>query len=252
MKATCLTVVLLLIPALCLPYERSMLGLTVPSTLETGQMEFSLQHRFFGEVADDPLGTFFGMDLGANVQLMLRGPVWRRLEINAAYIRDYSEYLLGASYTWAVPRLYHDVRADVQFFTYRESELETRKEGLFYLLVLQTHPLAERFAPAVNLGYDGYNDRLGLGFGASFDILERLVVQAEYYPVAGRDADEVDFDSAVRPKNYYSFGFTVKTWGHHFVFLLSNGYIISTRRLMLGAESNDLYFGFNLQRLFHL
>lgn len=248
MKAFALVVALLLFPTLCLPYERSMLNLTVPSGLEAEQMEFMLQHRFYGEVADDPLDTFFGMDLGANVKLMLRGPVWKKLEINGAYIRDYSEWLLGGSYTYVVPKIYSDVRVDIQFFSYRENELESRKDGFFYLLALQTHPVGQRFAAVLNLGYDGYNSRMGLGFGGSFDILEKLVVQAEYYPVLGRDEEEVDLDSAVRPEDYYAFGFTLNTWGHHFVFMLSNGWNIGTRRLMLGAESNDLYFGFNIQR----
>ena len=250
MSRVSLVIFFLCLPAACFSYETSMLNLRVPSNLEQGQMEFHLQHRFFGPVDEDPLDTFFGMDAGANIALMLRGPAWQRFEVRGGYIRDLSEWLLGLSRAWVFPEALLRTQMDIGFFSFEESDITGRKANLFYQVAFQTEPLFGRVVPTLNAGYDGYNERGGLGFGARVNVLETVSIQGEYYPVISRD--DADPDSPLGPENAFAFGVEIQTYGHHFVLMVGNSWDIGTRRLMLGAYSRDLYFGFNIQRLLYL
>jgi hypothetical protein len=227
-----------------------MLNLGTPSNLEKGQLEFRVQHRFFGPVDEDPFDKFFGMDAGANVGLMLRGPVWRKLEVSGAYVTDLSEWLAGLSYTRVFADNLLRTQMDIKFFSFKEFDTSPRESNLFYQAALQADPLGGRIVPVLNIGYDSYNRRGGLGFGARAGILEKVSIQGEYYPVTGRD--DHDQDSPLGPENAFAFGVELQTHGHHFLLMLGNSQGIGTRALMLGTYSNDLYFGFNIQRLFYL
>jgi hypothetical protein len=109
---------------------------------------------------------------------------------------------------------------------------------------LESRPVAKRFIPVINLGYDGYHEKMGCGLGMSISILEKVSLLGEYFPVLDSDQDERE-DS-------FAFGFRIRTYGHFFLFLLGNNVEIGTRQLMRGAVNNELHFGFNIQRLIEL
>jgi hypothetical protein len=247
MKRLALVLMLVCLPAGCLAYESGMLNLKVPFNLEREQAEFNVRHRFFGEIDEEPFDTFFGMDAGANVNLALRGPVWRNLEVRTGYTRDFSEWTLGAGYALRFQPARLRAQVDVDFFSFEESDVTGRDENFFYRLALETEPLGGRLKPALNIGYDGHHERIGLGLGARLDVLERVSLLGEYYPVLDRDED--DPASPAGPEDVFALGLELKTYGHRFVFMVGNTWEIGTRRLMLGASSNDLYFGFNIMRL---
>jgi hypothetical protein len=225
-----------------------MLNLRVPSGLERGQMEFNIMHRFFGPVDEDPLGTFFGMDTGANAHLMLRGPVWRALEVRGGYTRDFSEWILGAGYSLDIPEAFLRFQVGAEFFSLEESEVAERQGDVFIHTALQSEPLGDRLSVSVNTGYDGHNDRGGLGLGARLSVRERLSLQVEYYPVLDGDRDAPN--TPLGPEDAIAFGVEIQTYGHHFTLMVGNAWELGTRRLMLGTYSEDLHFGFNIQRLF--
>jgi hypothetical protein len=250
MKQVSLVILFVCLPAMCLSYEMSMLNLSVPSNLERGQMEFKVQHRFFGPVDEDPFDTFFGMDGGANVGLTLRGPVWRKLEVSSSYVMDFSKWLVDLSYTVVLPDSLLRAKAEVELFSFEQSPVSGRETALFYQAALQTAPLPGGISPVLNVGYDAHTGRGGLGFGARVNVLENLSLQGEYYPIISRDDD--DPDSPLGPENAFAFGLELQTYGHHFVLMVGNSTDIGARCRMLGAYSNDLRFGFNIQRLFDL
>ena len=74
------------------------LNLRVPSHLEKNSLIFDVQHRAYGVLTEDPLDDFFGLDLGANVDVGIRYAVLPCLEVNASYTTFEKEYRLGASY----------------------------------------------------------------------------------------------------------------------------------------------------------
>lgn len=234
-------------------FEPDMLNLQVPSRLEKTEFVFAIQHRFYGEITEDPLNTFFGLDAGANVGLGVRYAVLPHVEVHASYTRFQKEYVVGARYAYHVSQIFTTMQIDIHYFDHESHISDERARNFFYCLALQSEPSANIIIPVVNIGYDGYNERFGLGFGMGFGFdleigpIERVHIIGEYYPVISRD-EEIN-----GPENYFAAGLKFETYGHHFILLIGNGSQIGTRRLMLGAESNDdFYFGFNIHRILDL
>lgn len=230
-------VLVLLIPQAALSYEDGMLNLSVPTDLEEGQAEFVVQHRFYGKIAEEPLDTFFGMDMGANVRIGLRVALREKLELIVSHIRIQKEYIVGLSYAYVVPDRLRS-QAEVRFFSFK-SGIQERKRGLFYQLALQSTPLLKRITPVANLGYDSYEGSAGIGFGLDVGLLEHLSLIGETFPVLEGEG-EVDC---------FALGLALRTYGHRFMVLLGNSSEIGMRRFMRGTNAGDLYFGFNIQRL---
>lgn len=211
-------------------------------------MVLGIQHRFYGTLKDDLLG----INAGANTGLSLRYLVWSKLEINGAFVRNQKEYIIGAGYALFIPQLWLKSQINVEFFNYEKLGLPTtvspRRRNLFYSAALQSEPILERITPTINVAYDGYNRRIGLGVGLDigfeFEIgpLEGMNIIGEYFPIINRDI------AVNGPKNSFTAGFKFNTYGHHFMFLVGNTTEIGTRRLMLGTRSNDLYLGFTIHR----
>jgi len=228
-------------------FEPSALNLRVPSHLEKNSLVFDVQHRAYGVLTEDPLDNFFGLGLGANVNIGLRYAVLPQLEINAAYTTFEKEYRLGASYGHHLQRLYLKGQLDVQYFNF---ERTGERNGNFYIsAALQSYPLGNVFIPTVNFAYDGFNEKFGLGFGVdlgfdwSFGPLEHISLVGEYYPVLRAE------EPITRAENYFAAGLRLDTYGHHFMLQISNGSEIGPRRLMLGTLNNDIYIGFNIHRI---
>ena len=231
--------------------EADMLNLTVPSQLEKTQLMVRIAHRFYGEIDEEPLETFFGLDQGANVSLGLRYAVLPRVELKTSYTRLQREYTVGASYAYHMPR-YLRTQLGVQFFDFQPAADAERLQNLFYSLSVQTEPIADFIMPVVNVGYDGYNEKFGVGVGVrvgvalNIRLLERVSFLGEYYPVIDRE------EGVHGDKNCFVAGIGLETYGHHFMFMVGNNFQMNARHLMLGAETNDLYFGANIQRVIDL
>ncbi|MDD5225235.1 MAG: DUF5777 family beta-barrel protein [bacterium] len=231
-----------LIPSSLLAFETAMPSLKVPTNLEAKEGEFRILHRFIGPVNHKTVDTAMGMTEGAFVNLGIRYLIWSKLEANFSYQTRTREYITGLSYAYFIPRAYLRAQLDGQFFSYKDSQ---RKNNLFGLLSLQSEPILKRISPVINLGYDGYNHRFGPGFGVSVMIIKKFEVMGEYYPIWKRGND-----SFLNSKNAFVFGLKDNTAGHHFMLLLTNSWATEPRRQMLGAKTNDIYFGFNIERWF--
>lgn len=227
--------------------ERSSFNLRVPGGLEPGEAVFSVQHRFLGRITDDPLGTALGMNAGASVGAALRTRIWSNLELYCGYALFKEEITAGAGYVLPLPEA---VRAElaVEYFDYEEPLITPRRRNLFYQGLVQAAPIGGHLAPALNLCYDGYNLQpgagLGLDWGFSFEFgpFDGFNLVAEYFPTFLSDT------AVTGPANSLAFGIKFNTYGHHFMFIVGNNTAIGTRRAMLGAAANDLYFGFNINR----
>ncbi|MEE9457195.1 MAG: DUF5777 family beta-barrel protein [bacterium] len=228
-------------------FERDMLNLETPSGLEAGNGVIELQHRFKGPVDYDPAGTILGMKGGANVHLGFRYCPWRRLEFRPALTFGQKEYTLGASYSLRFTR-FAETKFGVEFFSYDVPEIKDRRQNFFYNLSFQGEPILGVISPALVVGYDGYEERVGTGLGVAvgFDregLFKHIALIGEYYPVFARDEERTG------PEDCFAAGVEAQTYGHHFALLVGNSSQIGTRRLMLGADTNDLYLGFNIYRL---
>jgi hypothetical protein len=228
-------------------FERDMLNLKTPSTLDAGNAVIDIQHRFYGTVGDDPVGTVLGMTGGANVHLGFRYYPWRPFEIKPSITLFQKEYTVAAGYSSRIAKIAR-TKINVEFYSYRLPEMEDRRQNFFYSLAVEGEPTFNVMSPALVVGYDGYEERFGAGLGLAAGIdregpVKHVAIIGEYYPSFDRD------DERTGPEDCFAAGFELQTYGHHFAFLVGNSSQIGTRRLMLGAEANDLYFGFNIYRL---
>jgi len=228
-------------------FETDLPNLKVPSSIKPGTIMLDIEHRLIGGLT------------GANVDLGLRGMVWSGIELNASYAhytydprdRTRNEYRLGASYVYRVPRVLR-VQGDAQFFSYQVPSAAARRQSVFGLLSVAGEPILKHVTPVVNVGYDGYERRVGLGTGLDlgfpFNIgpFRFVHLAGEYCPVIARDTLRNG------RQNSFAGGVTFETYGHHFQFLVGNSLETSARRLMLGAPRNNLYLGFNIHRFLDL
>ena len=139
---------------------------------------------------------------------------------------------------------------NIQFFNYKEFNFEKNEEesknGAFSLFSLRSEPAFDRIVPVVNIGYDGDNKKFGAGLGLDITVLQHTgIIQqvsaiGEYFPTKSESENENSFD----------FGIRIKTYSHHFDFILSRNSEIGVRRLMSGTiAAEGLRFGFNIKRL---
>lgn len=221
----------------------SMLNLTVPSQLETWQGEFQVIHRFYGLIDEKPiLDNLFGMGYGANVGLGCRFNIGRGFETKASLIFQRREYIVGLGYSLPIRGIPLQSNIHGYYFTFKSSSIsDDRDNGIFIQADLQTEPLLKRFTPVLNLGYDSHDESMGVGFGLNVKTFKKMSVNIEFYP-------SNDSDNGMT-KNSFAFGLKLLTYGHHFMFLVGNNTEIGPRRLMKGAGSKDLHFGFNIYRL---
>jgi hypothetical protein len=228
-------------------FEPSTLNLRVPSHLDRNALVLDVQHRVKGILTEETLDNFFGIDQGANINFGIRYALLPRLEVKACYTTLRQEYRLGASYAHHIPQVYLKGQVDVEYFDFERSG--ERNSNFYYGLALQSYPLGGILTPTVNLAYDGFNEKFGFGFGIDLGFdwylgpIEHVSVIGEYYPILDSEP------GITAAENYFAAGLRLDTYGHHFMVQVSNGFEIGPRNLMLGVPTNDLYLGFNIQRI---
>jgi hypothetical protein len=230
-----------------------MMNLYSPTSLKPGYLNFSVRHRFYGDITEEPLKNFFGMDAGANIRLGLRYQPLRNFEISTSYTRSRKEKTVGISYTllWVTfPIL---TRLNAEYFSYEDIGLkeETRSSFAGYIAI-QNRPVLERIVGTLNIGYDGYHERFVSGVGMAIVLLrdmgvfEQISLVGEYYPVMDRENSE---DSYIGPEDGFAFGIKMDTYGHRFLILLTNTDELHLRRVSLGVpEQAHWRIGFNIER----
>lgn len=230
----------LVFPVMTFAYEKSMPNLRVPSRLEAGQIRFSVRHRFYGAVDDEPFGTFFGLRYGGNVGLGLSGVLGRGFEAGMEYVFRGQEWNLGAAYNVIPADFFLAMRLEATFFSF-EPFPDDRRTGWSANLALQTNPLLSRIRPAVNLAFDSHYEEWVIGVGLEAVVAKRFSLLGEAYPnpVDGREAS-------------IAIGFRLETYGHHFLLLVGRSTDIGVRHIGLGSVSKDWHLGFTIHRWFGL
>ena len=237
----------ILITALIYSYdENNMADLIVPTQIAPKSLEVNIVHRFTRTPSGDFPDNFIAM---ANVDLSLRYVIWSKLEVGAGWLFLPKEYTFDAAYSYFIPAMYLRTQAYIQFFGTQTipGDRTSWENNALYQINLQSEPIAGRIFPTVNLLYDGLAKKFGLGTGLDIAVRENMDIVGEYFPVLGT-RDTVLFTGAPLV-NCYSVGFKISTPGHHFMFTVSNSTDIGMRRLMRGTYNNNIYFGFNIQRL---
>jgi hypothetical protein len=238
----------ILITSLIYAYdENNLADLIVPTQIAPKSLEVNIVHRFLRDPAGDFPDNFVTL---ANVNLHLRYVIWSKLEIGTGWLFLPKEYTFHAAYSYFMPNLYLRTQAYIQFYGTQTAfgDRTSWKNNALYQINLQSEPIVGRIFPTVNLLYDGLIKKFGLGTGLDVAVLKDLDIVGEYFPVIG-GKDSVAFGGGPAMANCYSVGFKISTPGHHFMFSISNSTDMGVRRLMRGTYNNNIYFGFNIQRL---
>lgn len=228
-------------------YETPMLNMTVPTGLKQGEFYVKFEHKFFQSFRGYPSDELFALfDGAANTCIELRYLAIAGLEVNASYITSNREQTIGLSYVFNFPGLFFNVQAGIQFFTYKDYIHNNYDQNLFYLAAVQSAGLLDnRLIISLDAAYDGYSMNPGLAIGVSYEVLADISILAEYYPVIRIDPD----NGLIGTAGIYALGFKIQTSGHQFIFKFGNSADIGTRRLMMGADSLDMFAGFTIMRL---
>ncbi len=249
MKNVVIMIFLMLLTSLT-AYENSFLNLHNPTNLEKGQGEISIKHRFYGDVTENTLDTFFGMNAGANFSLDTRYQLFPKLEMNLHYTRVKKEYQIGSSYKLEKNDIPVMAQVDITYFNFKEPNMnDDTRANFHYLLSVQNDPWLDLLAGNVNIGYDAYYERMNLGLGVLCKITEKTSLIAEYIPVLDRNTSNLKLKRYIGPDDVMNFGIKLDTYGHHFKFMISNGKDMSIHRSSLGTDSSTGWkLGFNLER----
>ncbi|MDD5676053.1 MAG: DUF5777 family beta-barrel protein [Chitinivibrionales bacterium] len=231
--------------------ENNMPDLTVPTQLGAKSLEASIEHRFIREPGAKFPDNFVYF---ANVKLGLRYVVLPKLEVGTSYQTYKREFNFNTAYSLFFPQAFLRTQALVQFFGARQNPLDANDlkmdYNFMYQVNFQSEPIVGRFLPAVDIAYDGLAKRAGIGTGLDIVLVnDHLDLLGEYYPVIGK-RDTVPGGGTV--VNYIQAAIKATVGGHQFMFTVGNFYDIGMRRLMAGAQApiNNIYYGFNIFRLF--
>jgi len=231
-------------------YQQSFLNLVSPSELQNLETEIGISHRFNGKFDDKPLDTMFGLDSGANVAVHLRQALPRNFELKLGFIRTNHEYQVELSNHFTPVDFPVQAQAGIQYFSFQDIfDPALRHKNLLYQLSLQNKPILDRLILNINLGYDSEYKRLGNGFGIGLKATDKMTLIGEYYPVWDRDSAPQKVKIMLGKYDCYAMGVKLDTYGHHFMFMLSNNEKITPRHLSMGSYfKKDLKLGFNIQR----
>ena len=248
-KAIYLTFILF--PLLAFAFEASSFNLKVPSNLDDWQKSISINHRFYGDITDEPVNNFFGMDAGANVQVNFRMHFPYNSEISVDYTRKAKEKRIGLSRTFIFDDFPIYSAIDISYHSFKLiSQVEENRNNFVYSVSFQNQPILERFIFTLNIGYDGYFERVISGLGLAAELSENLFFVGEYFPVLDSDEASRKLANYLGKESVFAFGLKLDTYGHHFKFQLSNSTEFGLRRNSLGTDLEFLMLGFNLERRF--
>lgn len=231
-------------------FESGQLSLDTPNVLKKSEGSFGIRHRFYGQ-ADD-FEKFLGTDDGGNMYFSLKYAVMDNLLIGVDHTRDQSGYGLGIEYAKNLKK-FGSAGVRLNTFTIDDFNFDERRKSYFLNTLYQSPNFYDHLKITVNVGYDGYYEHsvMGIGFDLNVDnfisflsFTEKISLLGEYYP-------QVDKVNGISGKNdAYALGIKFQTFAHHFELLLTNTQHMDPRTMSLGTNSEDIHFGFNINRKF--
>ena len=229
-------------------FESGQLSLDTPNVLKKGEGSFGIRHRFFGEATD--YEKFLGSDDGGNMHFLLKYAPFDNLAIGVDHSRSESAYGIGIEYAKNLKWL----NTGVRFNGFRLNKgLKNIHQSYMINTSLQTPNYFNHINFSANIGYDAYYQHKIFGVGIDLNAnnflpflvyTQKISLLAEFFP-------QVDKIEGVSGKfDAFSIGIKYQTFGHHFELLLSNSTNMDARTMSLGTNSDNIHFGFNINRKF--
>ena len=233
-----------------LAFEFGLLSLDTPNVLKKNEGSFNIRHRFYGEIDDEQ--TFFGTDDGGNMHFALKYALVDNLVLGVDHTRDENAYGIGLEYSYELSGFKVGARAN-GFRLNRLGDDLIHPYSYMVNASVQTPNYFEHLMFTANIGYDGFYEHHVFGLGADVNVnnfmpfltfTEKVSLLAEYYP----QVDKIDGVSGTN--DAYAYGIKFQTYGHHFELVATNSSNMDARTMSLGTNSDDMHFGFNINRKF--
>lgn len=216
-------------------YESTLANMNTASDLDPHLMIVNIGHRFYGDVTEDTLDTFFGTTQGAEVGLFLRYKATDAIETNVGYVGKRKAYYAGVSYGLSIVEdLKTELRIEAE--TKRENKLVDR-ENHVYVTLENNIQLGDAM---IHVNAHGIDGTPAATLGASIMVIPDTYLFTELYPGVNNTGLK------------YSVGTQIDTFGHQFQLTLQNA-TAQLERHFLTAKKNDYFMlGFNIKRLFEI
>ena len=237
-----------------------------------GVLQFVFQHRF-GSLSDDFFYNFLGLD-NADVRLGFDYALNDRLQIGlgrSSFEKTYDasskiRILRQSTGPKALP-LSMTVAASVFVKSLKWTDglphqFSDRLSYSFHLVISRkfSESFSLAFTPSLvhfNLvdRKDQANDVVAIGLGGRYKLNRRISINAEYFPQLNQNS-YLDQEQKRAFFNSFSLGFDIETGGHVFQLFFSNSRgVIAPQYIAQTSGSwkdGDVYFGFNISRVFTL
>jgi len=238
------------------------INLPTAETLERGNIEFEIAHRFLPQISQG-FDYFYGLDGQVIMRVGLSYGIINKLMIAAAHsnLEDNNDF----RFRWKFLQIRNKdlpllaaVQAGMGWSTEvyvdgtRRPKNDSRNIQLYGQLILNTLiqkklgiGLVSSYVSNSNTDEPVKKHTINLGGYIEYYLTKMLGVMVEITPVV---------DGFKRPYNSASFGFEINTGGHFFKLIATNSTYINPSQYLAGADAKfkpkEWHFGFNITRLF--
>ena len=233
------------------------INLPTAETLQRGDMEFEISHRFSNKVSDG-IDSFYGLDGPANIRFGISFALTDHLLFtlgrsnyydNVDFFMKYKFLQLKNNYIPVLVAWKGGLAWNTQ--VYIREKKDSKNFQYFSQIIINTlirEKIGLGIVPSYMYNSDIFSTNneysLTLGNYAQYYISPLWSVLIEWNPTV----------SGYRSKhNSVSFGIELETGGHFFKLILSNNSLLNTSQFLLGTDSeftnDDLFFGFNITRI---
>lgn len=252
-------------PLLAEQREIGMLNLLAPSGLNGTQGYFHIGHKYYYDMLKYKKAEesyFVPLEAGANADVGFRYMPFDGYGFEAivGYSGHYSEKIAGMRYTWLLPDAKLRLMTGFDFFSFVKPGIKDARQNCFYFLSAQSDDLFERVSFTLNLGVDGYEERVGLGLGSSVIVIENLRLIGElYFPggvyattgASGEEETETENgEGAPQPplRVGWALGLNYITDGHMFILWAGDTAENGTRKAICADPADTVNIGFKILR----
>lgn len=232
----------LMLPVMLFAYESVFQELMVPVSRHFISGDFRIQYKSYGPInTSDPLGSI--IDNGANCFTSANFYLFMGLDAGMSFTSSRMEYAVSGGYSYSPPLFPVAFKLNVEYINFENTALMQREHSVFPSFSAYMN-LFNIIKPGLMAGYDTYTKNIGAGAGIilavpfMYNYSEEFGIFAEYYPYFD------DMSSSV-----YIAGMFTRTWGHQFIFSVSNSNEMGMRRMTMGAILPDeMYFSIAIRR----
>ncbi|RAP26761.1 hypothetical protein DID78_06600 [Candidatus Marinamargulisbacteria bacterium SCGC AG-343-D04] len=217
-------------------YHQQFLNLSYAEGLEFKQVVVGINHRFGRE----PFGDYgvFGTKGGASVGFGLRAGLGMDQVVSITSASSYDQFAVGynKAFSFELGEKIFRYGADITYNTFNFGT--TNEAGTISTGYIGQDK--DRYNYTFNVIHNAYDEVFQWGYGFAWKVMDDFHVLAEYISPVEDLAKE----------GHLSLTLKYMTFGHNFLGFIANQNEAGNQQKLRGAQSQDFYIGFRLERIF--